>query len=354
MRQQIGPVAGLSFVLLLLCACGGAEDTGEAATASAERPLQNVKIAAAAPAPAGEVSQAVGTVRLDSEVQLGFTTPGRIAEIRVRSGDSVSRGQTLASLDPDTVSADLASASAEAERARRELERNSELFAEGWVTRSRIDDLEAAARAADARVRAASFAVRTARIAAPSDGVVLERLAEPGQIIDAGAPVLALGRADQGFVLRVPLTDTQAANLEMGLQAQAFVPALGEEPIPARLTELAGRADPQTGTFAAEFSLAARPGLRSGQIGSVALPQQQSAGAVQAVEVPASALVNARAGQAVVWVFDPRTQTVTARTVVPGELGRNGVQIAEGLRSGESVVVANLENLTNGDRVAAR
>lgn len=329
---------------LLLSACGADEAPTE--TAAPEPPL--VQIAEVRAGDSNRLGRAVGTVRLRSEVALGFTSPGQIAAITVDDGDRVQKGQMLAALSRDTVAADLASARAEAERAARDLDRARNLFDQGWVTRARLDDSEAAAQAAQARVDAADFAVRTARIVAPSDGVILRRLAETGQVVDAGTPVLTLGRADEGFVLSVPLTDRQAAALNIGDTAMATIDALGGAPVQARLTELAGRADTETGTFAAEFSLVGLTGLRSGQIGTIRLP---SPGEQTGVIVPPTALTNARAGEAVVWVYDPGTRAVSMRTVATEGISEDGAEILSGLRPGERVVTANLDALRDGARV---
>ncbi|MEE4350275.1 MAG: efflux RND transporter periplasmic adaptor subunit [Pacificimonas sp.] len=344
---QPGPFLAAMIIAASLTGCSGADEPAPEVPAK-EAPPPLVQVAEAVSAAADTGQQAVGTVRLASEVALGFTTPGQIAMIAVQDGDMVRRGQLLAALDRDTVLADLSVARAERERARRDLARSQDLFADGWVTQARIDTVEAAASAADARIEAARFAVRTAQIVAPSDGVILERLAEPGQVVQPGTPVLALGRQDAGFVVTVPLTDRQAANLSIGDTATVRVDALSEAPVAARLAELAGRADPTTGTFAAEFALPAMPGLRSGQIGRVTLP---SGGADSGVTVPTSAIISARADEGVVWVLDPGSDTVSMRTVSLAGLGEAGARITGGLAAGEQVVTANVVALSEGQEV---
>lgn len=330
--------------LLLITSCGseGAEP------ASPARPAPLVSVAEATVLPKAGGGESAGTVRLRSEVALGFTSPGQIASVSVDDGDRVRRGQTLAELSQDTVAAALAEAKAEASRAARELARTQELFTDGWVTRARLDDAQAAASAARAQADAAEFAVRTARITAPSDGVILQRLAEPGQVVEAGTPVLMLGRGDQGFVIRVPLTDRQAAMIDVGAAVDVHIDALEAGPLRARLTELAGRADPETGTFHAEFTLPATDGLRSGQIGTVDLPV---GGDRNALYVPTASLMNARAGEAVLWVYDEDTGTVSQRTVTVNGIANDGAEIGGGLAPGERVVTANADGLRDGEKV---
>ncbi|MEM8826284.1 MAG: efflux RND transporter periplasmic adaptor subunit [Pseudomonadota bacterium] len=340
------------FGIFLLAACADA-----AADPGAEAPPPTVKLAEARPIAAALDLSVTGTVRLDEETDLAFTSAGRIARVTVDTGDRVKRGQRLAALDSTTVGADLEAARAEQRRARAELARNRDLFDQGWVTRAVLDNLEATLRSANARVESAGFAARTATIDAPADGVILARMGDPGQTVQAGAPVLSFGGASEGFVLSVPLTDRLAAGRRMGEAASVNVAALGPGPIPARLTELAGRADPATGTFLAEFTLTPRAGLRSGQVGSVTLAPPATDSdqtAADALIIPTSALFAARAGAALVWRYDPADNTVTPQEVVPGPLSDNGVRIERGLKAGDRVVIAGLEELSPGAEVVAR
>jgi multidrug efflux pump subunit AcrA (membrane-fusion protein) len=84
---------------------------------------------------------------------------------------------------------------------------------------------------------------------------VLARLAEPGQTVAAGTPVILLGEFSSGFVLRVPLSAADAAGLQRGVSANVVFRDGAAPPMAARVIEIAGRADPRTGTFQVEFAL---------------------------------------------------------------------------------------------------
>ncbi|MFN5901952.1 MAG: efflux RND transporter periplasmic adaptor subunit, partial [Novosphingobium sp.] len=176
--------------------------------------------------PAVDTVETAGTVALREETVLGFTSGGRIARILVNEGDRVRRGQLLATLDTTAIASGLDAALAEQSRARAEIRRLEPLMAKGWITRPRYEAAQAAAQAADAAVKAQSFAVDTARIVASGDGVVLARPAEPGQIVAQGMPVLVVGKAASGFVLRAPLSDREAVRLTRGAPARVTLEAL--------------------------------------------------------------------------------------------------------------------------------
>ena len=254
-------LAGVLAVSALLAGCG---TSNTVAPASAPEVRFAPVAANVAPVPI----EIAGTIGLRRETSLGFTSAGRIAAVRVEDGDLVRKGQLLAALDTTVVQSDLSAARAERDRAAAEYSRSVKLFEQGWITKPRLESARATLAAADSRVRATGFQTLNASIVAPAPGRILARQAEPGQVVAAGTPVLVLGEASSGYVLRVPLTDREAGNITVGTPAQVKLAALGGAPVEGQVTEIAGRADRLTGTFSVEISLPADPRLRAGQHGT--------------------------------------------------------------------------------------
>lgn len=295
----------------------------------------------------------VGTVALRRETELGFTTSGRVARITVNEGDRVRSGQILAALDQTVVASGLATATAERERAAAEYRRSEELIQSGWITRPRLESARAAYRAADAAVRNAGYQRDAATVTAPGPGVVLARLAEPGQVLPAGAPVLVLGEEASGYVLRVPLTDRDTTRIAPGALAQVTLEALGPEPVGGNVIEISGRADKATGTFFVEVALPPRSGLRSGQIGRVHIQARRTGKQEGILIVPPAAIFAARAGQAFTYVYDGNTRRVRLRRVTVSDTSDAGVAVMGGVRPGEWVAVSGLDRLRDGMAVQA-
>jgi multidrug efflux pump subunit AcrA (membrane-fusion protein) len=170
---------------------------------------------------------------------------------------------------------------AEQVRADAELKRSSILLKDGWVTQPRVDSARAAADAARATVKARRFATDTARILAPSSGVVLARAAEPSQVVDAGTPVVVLGEQSGGFVLRVPLNDRDTAHVAKGAPATILFEGIGQDVFRGQIIEVGGRAQPGTGAFEIEIAVPRDPRLRSGLIGTATPPSLRRAQAVR-------------------------------------------------------------------------
>ncbi|OSZ65340.1 hypothetical protein CAP39_12790 [Sphingomonas sp. IBVSS1] len=352
-EQRAQRMAKTAVFSILMMACGpalllagcGAKDAPKPVT----EPAVPVRLVAAAPADASARLEVSGTVRLKRETPLSFNTPGRIAAILVREGDRVRAGQVLARLDTTALGANVASARAEVVRAEADLKRAEDLFAKGWVTAARVE--QARATMAAARARASGFDVQLATLAAPSAGVILARPGEPGQIAQPGVPVLTLGELGQGFVLRLPLADRDAARVKVGQSAEVYIPALGNQALAGVVSEVGARGDDGTGTFRIEVKLPADARLASGQIGRARLLLGAALPGAP-IRVPATAVFGARADEGFVYVFEPAGKRVRSRLVSLGTVGSDGVVITAGLAPGEQVVVTGVDRLRDGQVVA--
>lgn len=328
----------------LLAGCGGAATEPRQQTA---KPVP-VGVISVGSAVAGEGPLVSGTVRARQEANLAFVVAGRITQMLVNEGDRVAAGQLLAQIDMVEVNAGVSASRAEQARADAELARQRELFAKGWVTKARVEAAEAAASAARADSASRGFAQRYARITAPSAGTVLARSAEPGQIVAAGTPVLTVSQAGGGLVLRVALTDSQLTSLRLGQVTTVRLPALGGQPVAARVIELGGRGDARTGTFEAELALPPLAGLRSGMIGEARLPATDRSASLA---VPASAVFQARADEAFVYVVDVANKAQVRRITI-GRIDNQSAEVLSGLTPGDKVISKGLSRVRAGVTVA--
>lgn len=311
--------------------------------------VPQVRIAQVGGTTVSDTITATGTVAWRRETSLGFTSAGRIATVAVNEGDSVRRGQLLAALDPTTVAASVAAARAERDRAAGEYARSAKLFEQGWVTRPRVDNARATLAAAEANVRSAAFQSRSAAIMSSGAGVVLARLTEAGQVVAAGTPVLVVGEARGGRVLRLPFADRDAARLRVGARATVKLAAVAGE-LTGSVIEIGGKADRTTGTFVVEIGLPDDPRLRAGQIGTVSIIA--SGAGTPSLLVPPAAIFAPRAGQAFVYVANPTTNRVKLRRVSIAETSDSAIRVTGGLQRGEWVATSRLDRLANGMAIA--
>lgn len=300
-----------------------------------------------------------GVVAPRVQSDLGFRVAGKVSERLVDAGQAVRRGQPLLRLDADDLQL-LAQARQEAvtaDRARArqaadEEARYRDLRGTGAISASGYDQVKAAADAAAARLKAseaeaavARNALRYAVLLADADGVVMETLAEPGQVVAAGQAVVRLahdGRREAA--IQLPETLRPA----LGSTAQATLFGRPGASVPATLRQLSQTADRQTRTFEARYVLDAA--LSSAPLGATVtlrLAGAQAAG--DSVQVPLAALHDAGKGQGV-WVIAGEPAQVSWRPVKVSRLHEDGADVS-GLKAGERIVALGAHLLHQDERV---
>lgn len=290
-------IAAAVFVLGTAAACSRADAVAEAA---AEPPAVQA-VAVRAP-DATDVLTATGPLERRREMTLSFRIPGVITQLAVDDGDAVRAGQVLARLDPAGVAANEARAQVEVERARRDLARDEALFEKGFVSRQRLEDRRSALKAAQAGAGAAAFDRRWATLVSPAGGVVLQRTAQAGEVVQPGQAVLRIADEASPLTLRAPLPDREVARVRVGQSAQVQVDGVAA-PIAGRVTRVGQRAGAQTGAVDIEIELASEAGLRSGQVATAKITVPGVGGASLA-RVPAEAILEADGQRAFVLVLD--------------------------------------------------
>ncbi len=332
-------------LLALLAACSGAPGDPPAAVTSATP----VRVAQATRGPALPPVTADGLIAHDDEVRLSFKVGGVLRRIDVQEGQAVRRDQALAVIDLAEVGAQATQAREAADKAARDLARGERLHAEDVISATQLEDLRTQDTVARAALAAANFNLGQSTIAAPRDGVVLRRLAEAGETIAPGTPVLVFGARDTGFVLRVALADRDIVSIATGDRAIVVTDAHPGREIPARVSQVSAAADPRSGLFPVELGL--EPGalrLASGMLGRARIiPRPDTSTAL--TYVPVAAVVEGDAGRAAVYV--PAGDVVRRREVQVAFLVPGQVALAGGLEPGETVVTDGALYLADGERI---
>ena len=323
-----------------------------------------VSVVSAKPAEAFDLKESyAGLAEARRTSMLGFASGGRIASIRADVGDKVKAGDTLAKLDTRSLQAQLAAASAQVQEARAShnlalstAERQRKLKLEGHVSQQRVDEADAQADTALARVEAAKAQADTlrvqidlARITAPFDGVVTQRLADEGAIASPGQPVLEL--VEKGHLeARLGLPAQSAALLEPG-RAYTLMADTGE--VPARLRSVTGVIDANQRTVTAVFDIENPDLVAVGAVVRLAL--DRSIGE-EGFWVPVKALSAASRGLWTVYVAEPSGDGWKAvpRPVEMVHSEGDRAYVRGPVEAGERMIVDGLQRITPGMPVSPR
>lgn len=343
----------LAVAALLLTGCGRGGAPQDAAPPEDAAP---VRAATVESIEAANDVRAVGVLAPRDEFRLSFKVGGVVDDVAVDAGDPVRRGQVLAVIKRAEVDAAVAQASEATEKARRDLERGQRLRADEVATEEQVQDLTTAYNVARSNLDAARFNARFARIEAPADGVVLQRLAEENELVAAGQPILVVGATGAGWIVRTSLADRDAVRVNVGDAARVSFDAFPGREFAGRVTRVGSSADPQTGTFEVEVEVAP-DGARfaRGLVAKVSLairdgvPDGERAGA--ATVVPVTAIVEANGDVAVVFVLDEQQRVARRKQVTVGPIVGDRVVVRSGLAAGEQVITDGAAWLTDGRTV---
>jgi RND family efflux transporter MFP subunit len=275
----------------------------------AERAVQPVRVTRVTFASADWSDSYTGTIRPQHEVPLGFRMPGKLIVRLVDVGDRVTAGQILARLDDtdarlelDAADAELAAARTDLLRAEADVARARDLFAAGHVAQSALDRATSAAAEALSRAdRAGQMRALAANrlsymeLVAEADGILTGTLAEPGQVVAAGQPVLSLAEAaalDVVFALPEQsraLLETAGATAELwGVSGKEYA---------LSLRDISPDVDPVGRTYRVRMTLTA-PDAEAA-LGRTVTVRLTTSGTQPAAALPLAAVVNDGAGAAV-------------------------------------------------------
>lgn len=273
--------------------------------------------------------------------------PGLVESLQVAVGDPVRAGQTLAvlrSAQASELQRDVAQATSQVDLARRSLERDEQLFAEGLIAQSRLDAARAQARQAQAQQIERRRALEQAGVSAgsgqivlraPIAGVVLEQHAVLGQRVEQAAPLYRIATLDRLWVeMQAPATDAAALAPGRAVRVEAS-PAAGRDAreIEGRVIALGQSVDEATQTVLVRAEVHASNGiLRPGQtvVATVEMPSADT------VRLPATAVVE-EGGATVVFVQEAAGSFV--RVPVGVVHSADSVVTVSGIAAGAQVVV---------------
>jgi len=294
---------------------------------------------------------ATGTLGPKEEVTLSFKVGGVVSRIFVDEGRVVQAGDTLAELDLSEIDAAVVRARSAAEKAERDLTRARRLYADSVATLEQVQNAQTGRDVAHAELETTLFNRRYAVIVAPASGLILRRSAEPGELVQAARAILTLGSHARGVVVRAGLADREVVRIRRGDRALVRFDALPDRTFNGAVTEIAGAADPLTGTYRVEVTLPAASGLASGLIGRVEI---RPAAARQLMLVPMGALLEADGISATVYALAPDARHAERRSVRIAFLAGDRVAIASGLEGVAAVVTDGAAYLDDGAAVTVR
>lgn len=371
----LGIVAGAYFCLEKL-----RDQKEEVQKAEIIRPVKTVKLISNG---YGGVWHYYGTLQGGKRVELSFRVSGPIKSIEVDKGESVKKGQLLATLDPRDYRTNLrqaqsaeAQARAQYENAKADFVRYENLRKQKAISQStyeayktQMNVAKSALNAATASTRAVRDSLQDTELRAPFDGVIVDRNAENFQDVTAKQTIFSLqDHSTLEIVFNVPDNDIIWASRtamqnnpdsyklkdDPDISLRAIFDAIPDKVFPLKLKEAVLQADSSTNTFPITAVMSQQEGITflPGMSATVEVELKGKDVEQSPFIVPETALINSGTqNENFVWRYE--NNAVHKVPVVTGFPHNNGsIEISgNSLKDGDYIVVAGAHLLKEGQKV---
>lgn len=332
---------------LLLVACGKKAEQ----PARVERPASTIVVGAEA-ADTGNVYS--GEVHARYETVLGFRIGGKIVARLVDAGAFVRKGQVLARLDAVDTGLQESAANAQYRLAEDELNRYIELRDKGFVSQSALDAKETALKAAAAQAGLARNQAAYTSLLSDRDGVVSATLAEVGQVVSAGQPVVRVAQQGEREVL-FSVPESRFSSIKVGMPAEIELNATDsnvQSTVNGHVREISPAADPASRTYPVRVSFdAPNAKVALGMTAHVKLKKSGKNGKQKdsGYLIPLTAIFQ-QGDKPAVWIV-AADRSVSLRPVEVAAYRDDGALIAGGIAAGERIVSAGVHKLSTGEKI---
>lgn len=329
---------GLILLVLAIAvtACGKKEaDTAK----DTENQTTKVKIATVSLRDVEQAQTFTATVEPEVKNNIAPASPGRIRNIFVEVGATVSKGQRIAQMD----AVNLANSETQIENLRRTYKRVAELFSVGGASQQELDNAKLQLDVAESNMKNLS---ENTYLHSPINGVVTARNYDVGDMFTGQLPLLTVMQINP-VKLKINISESFYSKIKVGMQVDVKVDVFENETFPAKVSLIYPVIDERTRTFTVELKLS-NPGskVRPGMFARV----NMNFGTVKHVVVPDRSVVKqSGSGSRFVFVYNDGKVKYTQI-----ELGRrigNEYELLSGVNNGDQIVVSGLNKLQDGMEV---
>jgi membrane fusion protein (multidrug efflux system) len=341
-RLILAAIAGLATLALAGC---GDQANGKAKDDKAENAAIPVEVRDPKSGEMLAVYSGTATLEADGEAVVVAKVRGEVKRILVEEGQNVREGQVLAVLDGDQLRLELEQSAANLNKLERDYKRNSDLHDKGLIAESAVDNVKSDLDALRASYDIAKLQLSYTDIRAPISGVVSERNIKVGNTIQPNTVVFKVTDL-KPLIAYVHAPERELRLLAAEQPAEIAVDAMPGQVFIGKIARVSPVVDPATGTFKITIEVDdPTSSLKPGMFARVGVVYERRANALQ---IPRTAIVD-NDGQATVFVVNK--DKAEQRDIKTGLANAGFIEVTEGLKKGEQVVVVGQNGLKTGNLV---
>lgn len=292
-----------------------------------------------------------GNVDTDQNLVLNGEFSGVLTEVYVKEGQQVTKGQRLAKIDDGGLSSQVAQQETQLALAKTTFERQERLWNQNIGSEIQYLQAKTNYEAAQNAVNQMRSQLAKTIITAPFSGIVDDVIADPGQLIVPGqTPVIRLVNLSKMYV-KASVPETYLTNIKKGSQVIVNLSSIQEEFV-GTVSQVSNFINPANRSFEIQVDIPNKSGMvKPNLIATVKVNDYQ---ADEAIVIPENILQENSVGDMIAYVYKPVNDTIGEAKRIVVETGRsygNRVEIASGLKKGDTIIVEGSKNLREGQKV---
>lgn len=342
-------LTGIGIMALFLFGCGG--ETKE--SAKIVRPVKVAKVTSVS----SSSKSYSGIVIAEQLSNLTFKVSGTIIEMKVDEGQNLQPGQLIAVLDPRDLELQLEAARASYQTAKSKIERNERLLAKQAISQQEFEMARAEFTNAKAKFKNAQNTLSDTKLVAPFAGFVEKKHVENYQKVQAGEPIIKLVNPNLVNV-KFTLPESGINLLRSMTSMQVEFETLKEKMFEAKVKEYVdaspdGSGIPVTVIINDPTFSEYKNQISTGFSCSITINTPGPSGENPVIAIPVNAVFgDVKTNHKSVWIYNSITKTVSRKSIELGQLLSNKeVEVKSGLTGGETILVAGVNNIYEGEQV---
>lgn len=292
---------------------------------------------------------ASGLVTTENQANYGFKIGGVVSEIYVQEGQFFKKGQLLATLDQTEINAGLNQADLNLKKFERDYERANNLYKDNVYTLEQLQNTKTGLDIAKKQKEAVAFNSRYAKIYATADGFLANKIANEGEVVSPGSPILAINETSKNnnYLLKVGLTDKEWASVKINQKAIVTLDGFPDEKFEATVFRKSQAADAALGSFQIELKLNMKD--HKPAVGMFGKAEIQTDKAEDAMVIPYNALIEADGNKA--FVFAVENNKVKRKSITINKFDNDKVYVKDGLQKTDQIVISNSAYLNEESKI---
>lgn len=287
----------------------------------------------------------VGTIAGNNDVAIVSETQGRVVSVFVKVGDYTTAGSPIAQVDDELKMANFKAAEVNYEKTKKDLARNEELFKDRTISESQIESSRLTYASAENQYIIAKRQLNDTRIKTPIAGIVTSRTVDIGAMVQPGMTIANVVDISK-LKVKLNVAEKDAFKLKAGDRVEITTEVYPGATFEGRIESISSKGD-EAHTYPVEITLAnnkTKP-LKAGMFSRVHFVSIHS---FESVVIPREAVIGS--------IKEPKVYVIEngiakLRVVVAGEESGTKLQILEGLKEGEQIVIAGHNNLKDNAAV---